>query len=148
TDISQLPDYDPRRMRAFRGFPDTIGGETRGAAVDEAGNPVFYQIPTSWEASKNDGERWRWLLEQVKKSAQTLNDKAHVDWTFAEFLHRNFGVQTMQDDIRPLMKRLSESDSSSESKLDEKTGPFAVSTLKETETIARLANGVKRFQLP
>ena len=60
---------------------------------------------------------------------------------FANFLHSQFGVQTMAE-----YGYLSLGDDADEKR--PKTGPFAVQTLAEDETIARLATGVKRFKLP
>lgn len=33
--------------------------------TDDSGKPVLFTIPTSWDAAKNDGERIRWLLDQI-----------------------------------------------------------------------------------
>ena len=70
--------------------------------------------------------------------------KIYVQYLFAQFLHGQFGVQTMQrfgagffgggafndDDDRPA------------------TGRYALTTLEDDETIAQLATGVQRFDLP
>ena len=55
TELSSLPDLDDGRY-IYR------GGSDQGAPVYPDGTPVFYETPTSWETSKNDGERWRYLL--------------------------------------------------------------------------------------
>jgi len=139
TDISELPDYEPgqhwRRSRS---------NGTPGAPVDEAGTPIYYSQPESWAAAANDGQRWRWLLNQAKTADTSLADQ--ITFTWANFLHNQFGVQTMRDQIRPLLEANAEEGEAPE--LNEKTGPFAVRTLAENETIAKLANGVKRFSLP
>ena len=70
---------------------------------------------------------------------QRLNS---VRMQFAEFLLNQFGVQTMaQWGWR--FGRMETDDT----KADE-SGTYALHTLKENETIARLASGIKRFTLP
>ena len=67
--------------------------QTAGAPVDADGKPVFYHVPKSFEAAENDGQRWRWCLQQaVEFNPQRLNA---VRMQFAEFLLNQFGVQTM-----------------------------------------------------
>src|SRR5690606_32116012 len=63
-----------------------------------------------------------------------------VDYRFAQFLRSQFGVQTMQQ--WGILLRSREQEEGDES------GPYAVGTLADTETIARLATGIKRFTLP
>jgi uncharacterized protein YfaS (alpha-2-macroglobulin family) len=127
TDLTQLPDYQEGWW----------GGAARGAPVDADGNPVFYQVPKTYEASQNDGERWRWMLTQAAELDPGRISEAEV--RFANFLREQFGVQTMasfgrgfrpQDDVK------------------DGGGTYALHTLGDDETIARLATGVKRFQLP
>ena len=65
-----------------------------------------------------------------------------VRWTFADFLQNQFGVQTMAY-YGWFFGRMNDDDT----KKDE-SGTFALHTLDEDETIARLATGIKRFKLP
>jgi len=130
TDLTTLPDYEEAYY---------FGGGEGGAPVDREGRPVFHHAPRSWAAAQSDGERWRWCLEQaIENNPQMLNT---ARWQHADFLWQQFGVQTMQQIFwpRPLASSNEEQDES---------GTYALSTLKETETIARLATGVKRFDLP
>lgn len=134
TDLAVLPDPEPGHRWGRRGF-GMHGGSQRGAPVDAEGNPVFYHVPESLAAAQSDGERWRWLLTNAVTNDESLRNA--IESTWAGFLHSQFGVQTMagflpQDDGR---------------KADDATGPFAVHTLKDDETLARLATGVKRFSL-
>src|SRR5262249_55972623 len=129
TDLTQLPDYEP----GYRGYR----GSTPGAPVDAAGNPVFYHVPKSYEAAKSDGERWRWLLaEAARLSPARQND---VDMTRADFLRSQFDVETMAYYGRSF---------SGDDRGKDTSGTYALHTLSETETIARLATGIKRFELP
>ncbi len=130
TNLKELPEYEP-------GW--NYGGQTRGAPVDADDRPIFYSTPKRWEDAANDGQRWRWALAQAVEMSAAKKNAAKLE--LANFLHSQFGVQTMAQygffgggaavDGKP-----------------EKTGPFAVQTLSEEETMARLASGVKRFKLP
>jgi uncharacterized protein YfaS (alpha-2-macroglobulin family) len=127
TDLTQLPDYE----EGYFGYR----GSNAGAPVDEKGNPVFHHLPKSYGKAASDGERWRWLLVQAVEFNPDLANE--VDTNFANFLRQQFGEQTMAylgfrggDNAK------------------QKDGTFSLHTLKDDETIARLANGVKRFKLP
>lgn len=131
TDLTQLPDYS-------EGRPYYDSGQTRGAPTDADGNPVFYHVPDSWEKAQNDGERWRFLLNQAVEFKPSLGHTAKH--RRANFLHQQFGVQTLRD-YGFFPGESDESDDATES-------VFTLHTLKPNETIARLATGVKRFTLP
>lgn len=139
TDLTTLPDYEAGspwgRRFGGRGFIHT-GDDSRGAPVDEQGNPVFHRLPKSWEDATTDGERWRWLLMQATELDNGLRNQ--VDWHFASFLQQQFGVQTIAW-LQPGSGRDDDKDES---------GPYAVHSLTDNETIAKLATGVKRFPLP
>jgi uncharacterized protein YfaS (alpha-2-macroglobulin family) len=129
TDLSQLPDYE-------EGYHWYRGG-TQGAPVDAEGNPVFHHLPKSYEAAKSDGQRWRWMLAQaVEFNADRLNE---VEILFADFLISQFGVQTMTSHGRYI---------SDEDRKDNQSGTYALHTLTDDETIAKLATGIKRLALP
>ncbi len=137
TDLTALPDYEEGNQWGGRGLGGGFsgGGDSKGAPVDVDGNPVFHRVPQSWDDAKSDGERWRWMLTQAVEFDNKLRNE--VDFTFATFLHQQFGVQTMA-----WLRGGSGSD-------DDKneSGPFAVQTLGDDETIAKLATGVKRIKL-
>ena len=124
TDIENLPDLDD---------PDAWG-RTRHAPVDEDNRPVFYPLPKSWEAARNDGERWRWLLHKAAEADPER--KNEFELTFADFLRGQFGVQTLGS------LRRTDADGAPVS------GLYAVHTLDDNETLARLATGVQRLKLP
>ncbi len=124
TDLDKLPDYDD----------GVFHGDNPGAPVDEQGNPVFHALPKSYETARSDGERWRWNLARAAELAPARQNEA--ERRFANFLREQFDVQTM-------LQRFG-----GEENATEKTGPFAVQTLEEDETIARLAAGIKRFKVP
>ncbi len=130
TDLNQLPDYE--EYRYYR------GSQPDGAPVDADGQPVYYYVPKTWQDAKNDGERWRWAL--IKSAEVEPGRKSMVMKQFADFLHGQFGVQTMASYGR-FFGRSSETESKD-------TGTWELHTLKENETIAKLATGVKRFTLP
>ena len=132
TDLSQLPDYEEGRHY--------YGSGSRGAPTDTDGNPGFYQIPVSWEAAQNDGERWRFLLVQAMELNPGFANT--VKHRFANFLYHQFGVHTLR--AYGFSPHLGEPDEQS----DTASGLFTIHTLKTDETIARLATGIKRFTLP
>ncbi len=136
TDLTRLPDYEP-------GYGYEYDQRTQGAPVDDTGQPVYHKLPESFETAASDGERWRWLLASAAQLNPGLNP--YVDYTWAAFLHQQFGVQTLVNygafygRRRPLDKEDQEKDQS---------GPYEVHTLTDQETIAKLAVGVRRFDLP
>jgi alpha-2-macroglobulin len=134
SDLTQLPDYD-------EGWPQWQ--QYNGAPVDAEGNPVFYTTPDRWEAAENDGQRWRWCQAQAVE-----NDPAQrhdVLWQFANFNEQMFGVQSMQHGGHtPFFGRPVSDDDTKKNE----SGTYALHTLGDDETIAKLANGVKRFKLP
>ena len=127
TNLDELPDYE----EGYFGRNDA-----GGAAVDAKGNPVFHHEPKSWDAATSDGERWRWCLAKAAKVDPKRASEAA--WRHADFLYRQFGVQTMQQSFMP---RAFEDN-------DDTPQTYALHTLKENETIAKLATGVKRFEFP
>ncbi len=131
TDLKTLPDYDP-------GWG--YGGGPTAAPVDAEGNPVYHHVPKSFEASETDGQRWRWCLEMAIEIDPTRRNQ--VRYQFASFLQNQFGVQTMAHFGFPFGRM--EVDDTKENE----SGAYALHTLAENETIARLASGVKRFTLP
>jgi uncharacterized protein YfaS (alpha-2-macroglobulin family) len=135
TDLSSLPDYD-----AGHGYEY---GRVQGAPVDAEGMPVFHKMPDSFESAESDGQRWRWLLANAARLNPDL--ETHVQYTLASFLQQQFGVQTLSSYSRHFARGLSKSDSDSSS---EALSPYEVHTLKDGETLAKLATGVKRFSLP
>jgi len=144
TDLQTVPDYPelPEENR-FRGRFYDGEERPRGAPVDEQGNPIFIKVPESFDAAKTDGERWRWCL---KKMAEADPQRTHeAQYQFAEFLRGQFGVQTLQQ-FGILLPRPDET--KKEGDPAETAGTWSLPGLKEDETIARLANGVKRFPLP
>ena len=133
TALAELPDYE-------EGWGYNRG-HTQGAPVDAEGNPVLYDIPNSLETAKNDGERWRWLLEEsVRWNPEGRN---RVRLKRADFLQSQFGVQTLaRINVDFGFNTFVPQDSPAE------TGTFALQTLSDNETITRLATGLKRFELP
>ena len=138
TDISTLPDYE----EAGAYYGSRYYGQSRGAPVGEDRAPVYHMLPKSFAEAKTDGQRWRWCLLQA--SEMSPEEAQHAKLVFAEFLRGQFDVQTMAyGGYGRLFGRAADDDT----RKDE-SGAFAVTTLKENETIARLANGIKRFTLP
>ncbi|WP_145223419.1 alpha-2-macroglobulin family protein [Gimesia alba] len=150
TDLNEVPDYNSLESQSGGGFGGGFGRRIygapvagpEGAPVDEAGDPVYYQVPESFAAAANDGQRWRWLLHQSGK----LNTKREQEslYQVAQFNRSQFGVQTLQN-YMPYFFRQRDGEGGQE---EEQVNAFSLETLKPTETMARLATGIKRFTLP
>ncbi|WP_437201352.1 alpha-2-macroglobulin family protein [Planctomicrobium sp. SH664] len=138
TDLAQLPDYPTVEESSGRGRRFGWRPQPQGAPVDEAGNPIFYKVPADFDAAQNDGERWRWCLQQVVEYQPDRLVETQLE--FAAFLNEQFGVQTLA--------RWGGSLPRSEEKNDTQSALWSLPSLNENETIAYLANGVKRFTLP
>lgn len=133
-DLSKLPDLDDGYV---------MYQEYNGVPVDEQGNPVFHSKPESWEKATTDGQRWRWAQEQAIENQPS--QRLAIWSQFAEFLEQQFGVQSMQ--YGNWGRNFGRPTSDDSTKKDE-SGTYALHTLKEEETIAKLASGIKRFTLP
>jgi uncharacterized protein YfaS (alpha-2-macroglobulin family) len=124
TDISKAPDYSEQI--------DQITSD--GSPADADGNPSLIDVPESWQAAKSDGERWRWILQEISRINPL--QKSQVDYEWLTFCQQHYDVNTLA-----YYSWWSHPD------IKERAGILQASTLKETETIARLASGVKRFTL-
>ena len=136
TELDRLPDYEPGHVYGYnRNIP--------GAPVDAQGRPVFHQVPVDFGSAKSDGERWRWLLAK----ASELNPKLQplVKFNLASFIHQQFGVQTLSIYAHYLTRSRPEQTAD---QAKDQFSPYDLHTLSDRETLARLANGVKRFDLP
>jgi alpha-2-macroglobulin len=130
TTLDPLPDYSE--------YAYTVWGQQRsGAPVEADGSPVYYKVPESFATARSDGQRWRWALQEAALADPGQQNAAR--FALATFFNQEFGTQTMATFG---IGRSPESDE------PESTGPYAVNTLKDDETIARLASGIKRFKLP
>ena len=130
TALDQLPDYGDSPFTFWN-------AGTAAAPVDSGGSPVYYTVPESFEKAKNDGQRWRWALEQAALLDPALRNQTRK--ALADFLLGQFGTQTIAGH---------DFDMTAAETSPKASGPYAFDTLEETETIARLASGIKRFTLP
>lgn len=144
TDFATLPDY----QMVTGGRRGWLGYEIspQGAPVDDHGQPIFFNIPATWQTSRNDGERWRYLLEEAAKRQPRLRNQ--VDLLRAQFLLASFGVQTLLSGPTPFYPLGIAEDKRTEDETSEHSSPFVLHTLRDEETIARLAVGVRRITLP
>ena len=132
TDLDELPDCE-------EGWGFHSGGQ-RGAPVTDEEEPLFYSEPVSWQEATNDGERWRWTLARLVHWQPEQKYEALL--RRARFLQSQFGVETLVDYGWWFARQ------SHDQGKPQETGTFALHTLQENETIARLATGIKRFKLP
>lgn len=124
TNLAVVPNYTEQN--------DPITSE--GAPVGANGEPTYIDIPASWEIAKSDGERWRWIMSEIARLDPSQGQVEQLEWL--QFCQNSYGVGT-----------LSSYSWWNEPEVKKRNGILQASSLKETETIARLANGVKRFTL-
>lgn len=129
TDISKLPDFNEQS-----GLDSPAGGYP----VDPEGNPIFFKTGPSWEKSANDGERLLWIMEEIARLSPDARREALQQR--AELAKSWFSVRSLADlGFRP-------ADDEKESARQD--GIATLHTLKDDETVAKLASGPKRFTLP
>jgi hypothetical protein len=131
TDVSALPDYVPDAPA--NGSQDAAPS---GIPVDEKGAPVFFAVPESFETAKNDGERRQALLNELLENFPDYKEAVCLERAGeAELV---FGASRLG-----VFDRFPNAGQGSSPK-----GFWAFSSLADSETIALLENGVKRFTLP
>ncbi|RLS42750.1 MAG: alpha-2-macroglobulin, partial [Planctomycetota bacterium] len=154
TDLATLPDFEisdggmPYYGRGGRGMGRGIwppGNTSKGAPVDKDGNPVFHHMPESWETAKSDGERWRWAMAQVVKHLEDRRSQIDLDW--AGFLQSQFGVGASAVGGPPVIQITAKEEDADTAKPQDAT-TWKAHELPDSETIAKLTTGVKRFALP
>ncbi len=154
TDISVLPDFEISEGgsmgfgyygRGGRGGRGGWGGPSKGAPVDQDGNPVFHHKPDSWDAAKSDGERWRWAMAQVV--LHVADRRSQVDLEWAGFLQSQFGVGASAVGEPPVIREAANGEEAGGEE-PRPSGEWVAHELADTETIAKLTSGVKRFTLP
>lgn len=129
TPLDSLPEWNE---------PGPDGG-TEGAPWKGDG-PLLYQPPASWEASANDGERWRFALAEQVRLAKLINDPSQEAETIqarAAFSHSQFGTETLASYG---WWRQQDPESAK--------GILDMDTLAEDECLAKTSDGVRRFELP
>ncbi|MES2594294.1 MAG: MG2 domain-containing protein [Verrucomicrobiota bacterium] len=129
TDLTTLPDYDDQ---------SGLDAPASGYPADEKSDPIFFQVPASWETAKNDGERLRWL--QAERSKLSADETLKVRRELVEVATGWFSVQTLAG----YGFRFDDKDDDAGTK----SGIAMLHTLKDDETVAKLATGPKRFILP
>lgn len=130
TNLEELPEYED--FGDYRWFRP----ELNLAPVDADNRPVYHVLPASWEQSASDGERIRWLLREAMRLDPERRTERQL--YFAQFCEHQFGTNTLaRSSFWPTSKAV-----------DRPSGTYALHTLSEDETIARLATGVQRFKLP
>jgi uncharacterized protein YfaS (alpha-2-macroglobulin family) len=137
----EFPSFDAWKLQTLTpldtlpewGEPGPEGG-TEGAPWAKDG-PVLYEVPASWEAAKNDGERWRFALAEKARLKPELAFLATQ--RLAEFSSSQFGTETLSSYgwWRPQDP-------------DSAKGILEMDTLAEDECLAKTSDGVRRFKLP
>ncbi|MEO7098466.1 MAG: MG2 domain-containing protein [Luteolibacter sp.] len=126
TPFEKLPEW---------GEPGPEGG-TEGAPW-KGDAPVLYPQPASWEAAKNDGERWRFALSEEQRLSKDPDMGAVMIAERARFSQSQFGTET-----------LSSYGWWQQQDPDSAKGILEMDTLAEDECLAKTSDGVRRFKLP
>jgi alpha-2-macroglobulin len=129
SDLSTLPDFDDQ---------SGLDEPASGYPVDAEGNPIFFKAAPTWETAKNDGERLLWIMESIAKLGPEEARNVRID--LAELAKTWFSVQTLADYGFRF--------DAGEDEVSTKSGIATLHTLKDDETVAKLATGPKRFALP
>jgi uncharacterized protein YfaS (alpha-2-macroglobulin family) len=126
TPLETLPEW---------GEPGPEGG-TEGAPWS-GDAPVLHSQPTSWEAAKNDGERWRFALAEQARLSTEKEYEATMILERARFSRSQFGVETLSSYgwWRPQDPEAAK-------------GILETDTLAEDECLAKTSDGIRRFKLP
>lgn len=135
SNLGELPDHDEGGF-FYRDY--------NGAPVDAEGKVVYHYRPKSWETAETDGQRWRWLLEQAIENDPGMKNQVRMH--FGSFMEQLYGVQTMQQG--GFGRGFGGFGGGDDDTKKNESGTYALHTLKENETIAKLATGIKRFELP
>jgi uncharacterized protein YfaS (alpha-2-macroglobulin family) len=129
TDLTTLPDFDDQ---------SGLDEPASGYPVDVEGNPIFFKAAASWETAKNDGERLLWIIDTAVKIGPIQAREARQQ--IAELMKSWFSVQTLAE--YGFRFDAGEDEGSTKSSI------ATLHTLKDDETVAKLATGPKRFVLP
>ncbi len=129
TDLSKKPDY--LDLEAPEYWPE------RNAPVVNGNPPVFYDVPASWKEAKSDGERLRWAIAQTIELSPQFREQTNILW--AQWLQSQFSVDTLAQE-RWFLQKVSTT--------EVQAGILAIHTLSDDETLARIASGIHRFELP
>ena len=131
TSLDVLPDYDDNPY----GF---WNADQSGHRSSPTARPSTTASPRASQKAKNDGQRWRWRCAQAARGrsrpAQHHSSRPWPAFCSTSSAPRRCSAMTC---------RISSADGGPEA-----SGPYALDTLKDDETIARLASGIKRFKLP
>ena len=108
-------------------------GGTEGAPWAGEG-PLLFGVPESWEAARNDGERWRFALaEEIRHNALL---RANVTLERARFAAGQFGEATLR------------SGPWRGADPEETAARWQLDGLADDECLAKTSAGVRRFRLP
>lgn len=138
TDLAKLPDYEKMAGGPWGWRGRAQGGAAKGTPVDANGNPVFFRVAETWDTAANDGERWRYTLARREAAGNGYLTYARIE--YANFIRGLLGVETLAD-YGWFFQRPADEEKPATS------GTWELHTLKDDETIARLATGVRRLTL-
>ena len=131
TDLTILPEVE-------EGYNHHYGAGQGRVPVGEDGETLFIRMPESYEAARNDGERWRWVVSEIRRLG-TGKNYGKADW--ADFMHSFYGVRTLNTFAWWRSYR------EPENQKGEKEAILVLDTLSDEETLCRAGTGVKRIKL-
>lgn len=138
TDLQNLPEFEfPYRGESQ--YPSWVPPEL---AADASGNPIFYDLPATWEAAKSDGERWRWTLNEIARLDPSQHSALDLAW--AEMLESQLGTQP--DSGRSFS--FGRDGNSAASDIETGLSEPPIHQLPDSDWIAMLKTGSKRITLP
>ncbi len=119
TDLSHLPDYDHGRNASYSRPP-----------VDQDSSPVYYRAPASFRDARSDGERMRYAYDRA-----IADGSAEARNALANFLAGEFDFSHVDHYIRQQYYQ---------------SPAFRdyLNSLRDIETVAQLADGVRKRTLP
>lgn len=126
TNLDEIPEYNDRDAHP------QPGGQL-GWPVDSDNEPIVYRTPASWDDAKNDGERYRWTIAELNRKGPLRSDQNIRE--YADFLRQHLGVGTLGN-----IGRFGTGDDIADDVL-------SLRSLKDNETVARLATGIRRLSL-
>ncbi|MBO5761359.1 MAG: hypothetical protein J6S53_07445 [Lentisphaeria bacterium] len=124
TSLTIFPSYDKISSYSFSPPP-----------VNKAGEPLLYKIPVSFENAVNDGERLRYCWEIMQHAPVNSSIYKEGKLFFADFLYKEFDFSFLDEELKREYCNYEEN-------------MEKLRSLKENESICRLASGVKKITLP
>jgi hypothetical protein len=100
-------------------------GQSSNPPVNDDGDPVFYRTPETLESAVNDGERFQFFRRKARERNCPFADRIYADFLREQFGNPPVNHWNITKEERDLL-----------------------ANLPDSETITRLADGIRRFRMP